>query len=303
MSRNVADAIVIIPTSNTDREGTFYRVTLSSGSAIIQTAWSSGAVLDNVFILGIRTNSGNLGFIGQANAIGPPPNDFNQQITSTNPSDSSGINVLILTANPTQHRGFPITQTAGILSLRGNGNNNGNFGTATLSGGSVTINTLDALSSNTIFCCNGTTPLIGPNTPNPVGNVWISNVVVGNSFTITSTEPTASNPVFWFILPQPQTQGDSLAHANVILDSSATASNNFGVMNLTAGAASIHRPQVTPTSVVYVNTITPDPNPSNRGFMLVAPDSTNGNIDFWSTNSADTQKFAWWLMETAGGVT
>ncbi len=300
MTRSVYAAFTLEALDSTDREGTFYNVDLVAGSAIFQTAWLNGGVTDGIVILGIRTNSGNLGFIGYQNAIGPPPNDFNQQITSTNGSDTSGINVLILPLN-NQHRGEPLTATGGIIQLHAVGGNPC-FGTATLASGSVTIHTTNVSSSNLIFCCNATTSLIGPNTPDPVGNLWISNVVAAHSFTISSTEPTASNPVFWFVYNGPGITGPQTANANVILDDSNTTTRNYGKLTLTAGAASIVAPQLRSTSVVYVNTITPDTNAGNRGFMLVAPDSVNGRIDFWSTNGADTQTFAWWLFETAGGV-
>src|SRR5579859_4604838 len=96
MSRTTYSSVVIVAASDVDRQQTFNFVNLSSGSKIIQTAWLNGAVNDGVVILGIRTNSGSLGFIGGRSTIGPPPNDFNYTITSTNGADSSGINMLIL---------------------------------------------------------------------------------------------------------------------------------------------------------------------------------------------------------------
>lgn len=302
MARQVFCPQVIVGASG-DANNTFDFVNLGvsgPGRYYQDSNWVNGTVQDGVVLTSMRNNT--QAFVG-VNYYGSPTN-IGFEIKSTDPSDTTGINFFILPGTPpAAHLAAPIVCNIPYFrrSPITNPLANATLGVDQLTGGTVTINTNAVSTAANIFCCNRAVNALDLT---HLGNVYVSNVVAGTSFTITSTKGFAANSVVWFVLPLTQLSGPGIPVNNMVCQTPYPQNStvNYGVAQLSGGTGSVIRSGLTSNSILYCNTHVVDPNPSNRGYLACNANYTNGTLDFASTNPNDTQTFYWCLFETADGV-
>jgi len=261
------------------------------------TSWLNTSVVDGIVMACPRTNSGQLGNIyAYANVSAPPANQSQITIQSTNMLDTSLVNWMILPGTP-GNTSIPTITTVVCPRSYSLTPGSATVGTATMNGsGSVTINTNQVSSGNLLFYSNYTGTDFSR-----VGNLWVSAVSGGSSFTISSTASNANNVIAWYIINVPQVDYPAITLNNIGIqrgarDPSPGTAVTYGKGQLSAGRVRINNDFVTNNSIVLVSTITPDSNPSNQGFLMINPNGGAKTLDFASTNSNDTQHFCWWMV-------
>lgn len=304
MTRTVFNPQVIVGALG-DANNTFDFVNLgiTAGGIYRQNSnWLNGSVQDGIILTSLRDRTTN--FVGAKYYGGGTPTIFGFELSSTSSSDTTGVNFFILPGTPpAAHLAAPTI--CNIPWFRRNtpssSISNPTLGVATMTGGTVTINTSAVSSSATIFCCNTAANALDMA---HVGNLYISNVVAGTSFTVNSSKPVTNNSIAWFILNLTQLAGPGSRVNNMVCQTPYPQNStvNYGVARLTNGTASISNSLLTQNSVLYCNTSVVDPNPANWGYLACNPNYLNGTLEFASTNPNDTQTFYWCLFETADGV-
>jgi len=278
----------IVYVNNPPSTNTFGQKQMVAGSV---TFSNTNADNNSVYIASINSWSGFNGYI-----------EFNEfttgvsaNISSTNASDTSIMNYLIL-KDPMISFGattFPIGIPLIDVTL-----NNANAGVVTLVNGVATVNTPYAsIGPSALFLTN----YAGQDFPN-TSNVYPLNFT-STSFEIHSANVFASNRVAYYILDLSAGQIVGGVHQGtaIIEIGNGNASDNAGTGQLVGGTLSIPSTLVTSSSVVLCTTNTLDPNPANNGILMASPDPIGQTLDFFSTNSNDTQKFSWWHLESSAG--
>lgn len=165
------------------------QATLVGGTVTVPSFYTP-ASSNNIFVFFSTPDLSNLGFI-RVSSVNP---GVGFVITSTNSSDTSVINWLIL--KPTSDAG-PFSNSGGLPMLD-NAVASATYGVATLSNSQVTVNTTSVKANSIILCCTKT---FGD--PLHSGFVYSSpsSIVPNVSFSINSTHISDdTSSVYWWIL-------------------------------------------------------------------------------------------------------
>jgi hypothetical protein len=285
MTRNVTTA-TLLRFDVDSRANTTGSQNLVSGSYTVTSdfAFSTSVILtgassnNNLFIPSYSINTG-----------------VNFAINSTSPSDNSDINWMYL---KTSDFAPGVVNPPANLIVLDNTVPNRNYGRATLSGGSVTINCPYAgITSSNIFVCPGRTPNPGVRgVPYAVENAF-------GQFFIRSTNASDNNEVYWFVLVG-TTDGFTLNDRAglAVLDNSVSNTQNFGLVTLSSGSASVSNINVTSNSIIFVSYKTILPNISNASHPYAVPNPGTSSIDFNSLDPGDNSVLAWWFIENSQGI-